>query len=201
MGSGKSTLTATAIQNLVNKDSLEDHPAFHLAYHFCDGTLQQSQTQAYTKSILGSLLRQLCQLAPRDISTSLARRVVDDQRGPLSIDEYEGFLLDSLENHPAIIVIDAFDELPSESRNVLMKILKRFKSKIAALKLFISSRTTHKLEKMLKISKTIEVRNQLDIQMYIQRKIEAFIEFRDELKIRFNLSRLQEVLQRKASGM
>lgn len=106
VGSGKSTLTATVIQTLLSKNASEHSPKFHLAYHFCDGTLQQSQTPTYTNSVLGVLLKQLCQLSPRDISASLARRVLNDQQGPLSLDEYENFILDFLKSHPTIIIID-----------------------------------------------------------------------------------------------
>lgn len=59
----------------------------------------------------------------------------------------------------------------------------------------------HQIEKFLKSSKTIQVQNQADIELYIQRKTASFIEFRDDLKVRFQGPRLGEILQRKASGM
>ncbi|KAL9110645.1 MAG: hypothetical protein Q9227_004822 [Pyrenula ochraceoflavens] len=201
LGSGKSTLTATVIEAMVNKNAPEYNSKFHLVYQFCDGTLQQSQTPAYTKSVLAALLRQLYQSSPTDVSSFTIQRVLDDQQGPLNLDEYESYMLDFLKIHPTIIIIDAFDEAGSESRNSLLKIMKRLKEKASTLKIFISSRTVHKIKKFLKKSKTIQVQNQADIELYIRRKIASFIEFREDLKVRFEVPRLGDILQKKASGM
>ncbi|KIW99790.1 uncharacterized protein Z518_10718 [Rhinocladiella mackenziei CBS 650.93] len=201
MGTGKSTIVAFIVEAIMEQIRSEPDSPVRLAYHFCDGTSQQSQTFEYLSVILGSLLKQLCQFPTVEISESLAQRAQNEQAGTLRADECDLFLQQLIMYHPTVIVIDALDEVSQEVCVLLMKTLEHLQAVTTKpVKILISSRPMQRIERLLEKYSKIGVQNQDDINRYIQARLDLFIES-SYLDLESAKPRIQRSLRTQAGGM
>ena len=108
----------------------------------------------------------------------------------------------------AVIVLDALDECPKESRGfILSDLLFILNTSKCHVKAFISSRHSLEIEDRLRDFPNISIEakdNAEDIQGYVESAIARRIEDKELLRGRVSMGlrkRIEEVLQRDANGM
>ena len=173
---------------------------FRLAYHFCDGTGQQSQRLPL---ILRSLLRQLCHSPTADISTELKERVEREQEGELRASEIESFLTWITSRHNTILIVDAVDEI---SRDVCLDLLRILTSLAQPeknpvyTKIFVSSRPVDRIERLLHSFNKITVHNSEDLGQFINVKLSTVVE-ESYGNLESYKAKISEALSSRADGM
>ncbi|KAF3915835.1 hypothetical protein ABW21_db0209224 [Orbilia brochopaga] len=172
-GFGKSVLTATVVESLLEK-SKTSRIRHNISYFFCSYTNAESLS---ARTIVSSILHQLFYYSnnlPQDLLDDLESRYKDKvSSSRVLLRDLQRFLAQILRSNNALnfIIIDGLDECNDKERGIVLRVLKQVLVDTPnTLKILVSSRSSHDIARALK-----DCFGQLDLATSNQQDIELFI--------------------------
>lgn len=216
-GSGKSKLTTSFIESLLEHHRKTSTPPPPLAYFYCSRRGADTRTKS-SLEILCALLRQL---TGRDTRLPLRgtvalefqrRKDFYDETGAeisrLNIEEVVTHILNIVADDPIIIVLDALDEADEAERGDLFRSLKKILQESQNVaKIFVSSRNDGDIVDAFQHHSKIGIEegmNGEDIRKFAEHKVQEAIKKKRLLRGRVSLSlqkEITETLLKGAQGM
>lgn len=216
-GAGKSSLTSFLIQTLFEQHKVAATQPPPLAFFYCSSKGADAKRSS-PEEVLLAILRQL---TGRDSKLSLRGSVAEEFRrrkeeadevgakiSRLDMDRIVTHILDITADNPAIIIVDALDEVDDAERGNLLDALEKLVHQSQNLtKIFVSSRNDEDIVDKLKDYSNVcidECLNREDIENFVKYKIEQAIKTQKLLrgKVSSHLrDELVSTLTAKAQGM
>ncbi|KAK0642064.1 hypothetical protein B0T16DRAFT_462079 [Cercophora newfieldiana] len=196
MGSGKSMTMAFIVDELC-RQSERRLPQPKICYHYCqnDGS---GQTIYVLSVLILSLLEQLSGLK-KGFFEWYKQKMASGMQPAVSFRALEEWLQDTLEilDRPIIFAIDGLDECDRESRDRLLKSLRRISDKASRLKIIFSSRPEEEILKQLDgMRRVVLPSDAARDKLIVAKTVEARLStWPDDVK-----SLIIEVLSRSAQG-
>ena len=206
-GTGKSTIMASLIDQLESQPRLESSEA--LAYFYCSRTSSDSRRQDPTE-ILRSICQQLScpmrglSLKPAALRIHVRETSLGSQRASFGLKECQQLFIDLVNDYSQVtVLIDALDEIDSNSRYHLLSFLEKVgRSVKTTLKMMISSRNESDIYDHFGSGKSFYIDsadNARDIAQYVKHKLSTRLLFGKANKDL--ISRVEDLLNSKAQGM
>jgi hypothetical protein len=187
-GSGKTKLTSSVIQSILNEQS-RDSSSNAIAYFYCARTAPEPQ-RAEPEEVLRALVKQLMAYS---LDQPIQKQVVDefvrreeesDENGgdpmKLKIADCVKLILGFTETKPAVILIDALDECDPAKRLNLVRALEDILAQSnSVVKIFVSSRDDEDIAFRLENSPNIYIKasdNKPDIVRFVREQVAASID-------------------------
>ena len=170
MGSGKTSLASTVIGSFLQENSGQTLPA-PIAYFYC--TRNSAETErSNPDEIMRSILRQLT--ISNGSSPTIQERILIEYERRQAMAKLDGFevtrlqaaecvslILDTTAANPAIIVVDAVDEIPSSSRHILLSALAQVvQESLSVVKVLVTSRDDSNIHALLTDAVAVRVQNE-----------------------------------------
>ena len=210
MGSGKTSLASAVIDSFLHEssDKVESAP---IAYFYC--TKNSAETErSNPDEVLRSILRQLT--ISHGSSSTVHETILHEyerRQAAAKVDSFEiaklqaadclKLILDTTAANPAIIVIDAVDEIHPGLRHVLLSALNQIvQDSLSVVKVFVTSRDDSNIYALLADSVTVRIQNSRtrnDMDIFVNREVSSAIQNRRMLNgvVSDNLKReLMDVL-------
>jgi Cdc6-like AAA superfamily ATPase len=188
-GSGKTSITSAVIDSLL-KEQRQNLPGIPTLYLYCGDSEPGSRT-ATASDIMRSLTRQLA-IVDREqrkiheqIWLEYQRRMTEakldvEEVLPLSCGSCMDLMLDIFATNPAVIVLDAIEEMEEDSKSELLHALVNIrKTASSAIKIFLSSRYDTKTNNLPDDEIKVQVdaqQTRADMEKLVQRSISTATE-------------------------
>lgn len=187
MGSGKTSLTSKVIDSFLSEKQAK---SALFGYFYCANNVSEPE-RADPSHILRSLLQQMTFVgdSARSVRETLmieyqkrkAEVKVDGfEMSQLSIDDCTKMLLDIMWSNPAVIVIDAIDEVEEARRNELVYSLNRIAAQASSIvKIILTSRFSNDLTLQINDPTVITVNrsdSRSDMELFVRQRLDSAIE-------------------------
>ena len=183
-GSGKSSLSSGVVDSILNQSSRQTCPAL-LAYFYCSKNPAQVELSEPCE-IMRNVVRQLAisNLSKRSINLAIMteyeqRETKDKLEGfdvtRLSLKDSVRLVLEIIGSDPAIIVLDAIDEVQPESRYELIEALQNIcRESSGVVKILVTSRDDNQVLGLLRDVSTIRINaecNRGDMENFVNHQV------------------------------
>ncbi|KAL8778969.1 MAG: hypothetical protein Q9213_007169 [Squamulea squamosa] len=188
LGSGKTSLASVVVDTFLEERSGHSSSA-PLAYFFCSKNTAESE-RSDPHEILRSILRQL--IVDAGNTSTVHERVLaefehrdaeakvdgfDIRR--LQADECVKLIVSTTSSNPATIVLDAIDEVNSQSRHVLLSALNQIvQDSSNVVKVFVTSRDDSNIQSLLPDAVALRIQERYvkrDLEVYVQQEVSSSI--------------------------
>ena len=182
VGSGKSTLTAIVIDDVMRRSAAGQNPP--PVYFYCSRNAAESE-RSNPDSILASVVRQLSCVQPGvPLRPSMIEKYERKGQGfsssGLRLEESRDLILDLVEqSQMTTIVIDALDEVDPEKRHALLDVFEDIlQEAVGLVKIFVSSRDDQDIVCTLNEYPSLDLasdKNQRDIEQFVRTETERLV--------------------------
>ena len=192
LGSGKTSLVSVVVDSFFSESSGQGASLAPLAYFYCaKNTFELERIDP--DEIMRSIVRQLAFSGDgqRNVHEALlveyerreAEAKIDGFEVPrLRIAECVKLIMDMTSSNPAIIVIDAVDEVQESRRHELLDALIRITKESASIvKIFITSRDNNNVFALLSVVPRIRIQNhnnRVDMELFVRHHIALTVQSR-----------------------
>lgn len=193
LGSGKTSLASAVIDSFLQESSGEASSA-PLTYFYCTKSPAEPERRD-PEEIIRSVLRQLTISKISSITSTVHERVFRKYEFLQEMAKVDGFeiarlkaaecvrlILDTTVANPAIIVLDAVDEIDPSSRHVLLSALNQIvQDSLNVVKIFVTSRDDPNIHSMLPNAIALRVEklhNCKDMEKFVHQEISSAIQNR-----------------------
>jgi len=184
LGSGKTSLASAVVDSLLQESSGQASPA-PIAYFYCTKNSAEPERRD-PDDIMRSIVRQLS--TSHGCPSKFDERVLREYERRQEVAKIDGFettrlqaaecvrlILDTTAVNPATIVLDAVDEINSNSRHILFSALNQIvQDSLNVVKIFVTSRDDAQIHAFLSNTVAIRIRNEhnrKDIDNFVHREV------------------------------